>query len=154
MFLLSRHCKLTTKSLISCQCDSLLHFILSFYSVNEAHILYSNLCGKAKYSHLCLTTSNGFSDLALFLPQLNRDKDGSASTESQMWGQPKVKLERLGLVQDFEKRPKPVVVLKKLSVDQIQRLIRHSKSGKNRFSSGKSGKGEDKKLPSYIYLET
>ncbi|XP_028270617.1 nipped-B-like protein A isoform X3 [Parambassis ranga] len=72
---------------------------------------------------------------------LNRDKDGSASTESQMWGQPKVKLERLGLVQDFEKRPKPVVVLKKLSVDQIQRIIRHSKSGKNRFSSGKSGKG-------------
>ncbi|MEQ2170508.1 hypothetical protein GOODEAATRI_000883 [Goodea atripinnis] len=57
-----------------------------------------------------------------------------------MWGQPKVKLERLGLVKDFEKRPKPVVVLKKLSVDQIQRIIRHSKSGKNRFS-GKSGKG-------------
>ncbi|MEQ2196572.1 hypothetical protein XENOCAPTIV_003807 [Xenoophorus captivus] len=56
-----------------------------------------------------------------------------------MWGQPKVKLERLGLVKDFEKRPKPVVVLKKLSVDQIQRIIRHSKSGKNRFS-GKSGK--------------
>ncbi|XP_026198584.1 nipped-B-like protein A isoform X3 [Anabas testudineus] len=72
---------------------------------------------------------------------IKRDKDGSGSTESQMWGQPKVKLERLGLVQDFEKRPKPVVVLKKLSVDQIQRIIRHSKSGKNRLSSGKSSKG-------------
>ncbi|MED6266349.1 hypothetical protein CHARACLAT_001250 [Characodon lateralis] len=74
------------------------------------------------------------------IPKINRDRENSGSTESQMWGQPKVKLERLGLVKDFEKRPKPVVVLKKLSVDQIQRIIRHSKSGKNRFS-GKSGKG-------------
>nr|XP_033475411.1 nipped-B-like protein A isoform X2 [Epinephelus lanceolatus] len=75
------------------------------------------------------------------IPKIKRDKDGSGSNESQPWGQPKVKLERLGLVQDFQKRPKPVVVLKKLSVDQIQRIIRHSKSGKNRLSSGKSGKG-------------
>ncbi|XP_037633011.1 nipped-B-like protein A isoform X1 [Sebastes umbrosus] len=75
------------------------------------------------------------------IPKIKRDKDGSGSNESQMWGQPKVKLERLGLVQDFEKRPKPVVVLKKLSVDQIQRIIRHSKSGKNRISSGRSGRG-------------
>ncbi|XP_006790135.1 nipped-B-like protein A [Neolamprologus brichardi] len=74
------------------------------------------------------------------IPKINRDKEGSGSTESHMWGQPKVKLERLGLVQDLEKRPKPVVVLKKLSVDQIQRIIRHSKSGKNRLSSGKSSK--------------
>ncbi|XP_022054799.1 nipped-B-like protein A isoform X2 [Acanthochromis polyacanthus] len=89
---------------------------------------------------------------------INRDKDGSGSTESQMWSQPKVKLERLGLVKDFEKRPKPVVVLKKLSVDQIQRIIRHSKSGKNRISSGKSGKsGMDpavlKELPPELLAE-
>ncbi|XP_041854741.1 nipped-B-like protein A isoform X3 [Melanotaenia boesemani] len=88
---------------------------------------------------------------------INRDKDTSGSTESQMWDQPKVKLERLGLVKDFEKRPKPVVVLKKLSVDQIQRIIRHSKSGKNRFS-GKSGKsGMDpavlKELPPELLAE-
>ncbi|KAM4576410.1 nipped-B-like protein A isoform 1-T2 [Odontesthes bonariensis] len=92
------------------------------------------------------------------IPKINRDKDGSGSTEGQMWGQPKVKLERLGLVKDFEKRPKPVVVLKKLSVDQIQRIIRHSKSGKNRFSSGKSGKsGMDpavlKELPPELLAE-
>ncbi|XP_072243925.1 nipped-B-like protein A isoform X2 [Leuresthes tenuis] len=89
---------------------------------------------------------------------INRDKDSSGSTEGQMWGQPKVKLERLGLVKDFEKRPKPVVVLKKLSVDQIQRIIRHSKSGKNRFSSGKPGKsGMDpavlKELPPELLAE-
>uniref|UniRef100_A0A3B4ZWU0 Nipped-B protein n=1 Tax=Stegastes partitus TaxID=144197 RepID=A0A3B4ZWU0_9TELE len=92
------------------------------------------------------------------IPKINRDKDGSGSTESQMWGQPKVKLERLGLVKDFEKRPKPVVVLKKLSIDQIQRIIRHSKSGKNRISSGKSGKsGMDpavlKELPPELLAE-
>ncbi|TNN80636.1 Nipped-B-like protein A [Liparis tanakae] len=86
------------------------------------------------------------SDTALRLkpdgrPEIKRDKDDSGPNESQMWGQPKVKLERLGLVQDFEKRPKPVVVLKKLSVDQIQRIIRHSKSGKNRISSVRSSKG-------------
>uniref|UniRef100_A0A8C9ZCS5 Nipped-B protein n=1 Tax=Sander lucioperca TaxID=283035 RepID=A0A8C9ZCS5_SANLU len=85
-------------------------------------------------------------------------KDGSGSNESEMWGQPKVKLERLGLVKDFENRPKPVVVLKKLSVDQIQRIIRHSKSGKNRISSGKSGKsGMDpavlKELPPELLAE-
>ncbi|XP_031164697.1 nipped-B-like protein A isoform X2 [Sander lucioperca] len=89
---------------------------------------------------------------------IKRDKDGSGSNESEMWGQPKVKLERLGLVKDFENRPKPVVVLKKLSVDQIQRIIRHSKSGKNRISSGKSGKsGMDpavlKELPPELLAE-
>ncbi|XP_015229807.1 PREDICTED: nipped-B-like protein isoform X4 [Cyprinodon variegatus] len=87
---------------------------------------------------------------------INRDRENSESTESQMWGQPKVKLERLGLVKDFEKRPKPVVVLKKLSVDQIQRIIRHSKS-KNRFSgkSGKSGMDPEvlKELPPELLEE-
>ncbi|XP_024130829.1 nipped-B-like protein A isoform X3 [Oryzias melastigma] len=88
---------------------------------------------------------------------INREKDVSGSTESQMWVQPKVKLERLGLVRDFEKRPKPVVVLKKLSVDQIQRIIRHSKSGKNRFSSKSSKSGMDpavlKELPPELLAE-
>uniref|UniRef100_A0A665V815 Nipped-B protein n=1 Tax=Echeneis naucrates TaxID=173247 RepID=A0A665V815_ECHNA len=87
------------------------------------------------------------------IPKIKRDKDTSGSTEGQMWGQPKVKLERLGLVQDFEKRPKPVVVLKKLSIDQIQRIIRHSKSGKNRISSGKSGKTVLKELPPELLAE-
>uniref|UniRef100_A0A8C4ZDP8 Nipped-B protein n=1 Tax=Gadus morhua TaxID=8049 RepID=A0A8C4ZDP8_GADMO len=77
------------------------------------------------------------------IPKVKRDKDGNVSTpavEPHGWTQPKVKLERLGLVEDFAKRPKPVVVLKKLSIDQVQRIIRHSKSGKNRHSSSKSGK--------------
>uniref|UniRef100_A0A673CBA7 Nipped-B protein n=1 Tax=Sphaeramia orbicularis TaxID=375764 RepID=A0A673CBA7_9TELE len=87
------------------------------------------------------------------IPKIKRDKDGSGSTESQIWGQPKVKLERLGLVQDFEKRPKPVVVLKKLSVDQIQRIIRHSKTGKNRLSSGKSSKSKNSGMDPAVLKE-
>ncbi|XP_061784887.1 nipped-B-like protein A isoform X1 [Nerophis lumbriciformis] len=92
------------------------------------------------------------------IPKIKRDNESADPTESTIWGQPKVKLERLGLVHDFEKRPKPVVVLKKLSIDQIQRIIRHSKSGKNRFSSGKSGKsGMDpavlKELPPELLAE-
>ncbi|XP_077377636.1 nipped-B-like protein A isoform X5 [Festucalex cinctus] len=88
---------------------------------------------------------------------INRNKHCEVPAESHLWGQPKVKLERLGLVQDFEKRPKPVVVLKKLSMDQIHRIIRHSRSGKSRFS-GKSGKsGMDpailKELPPELLAE-
>ncbi|XP_077571066.1 nipped-B-like protein A isoform X3 [Stigmatopora nigra] len=90
------------------------------------------------------------------IPKIKRD--GGVPMESHIWGQPKVKLERLGLVQDFEKRPKPVVLVKKLSVDQIQRIIRHSKTGKNRFSPGKYGKtGMDpailKELPPELLAE-
>ncbi|XP_072289837.1 nipped-B-like protein A isoform X2 [Eucyclogobius newberryi] len=96
---------------------------------------------------------NGASRPPLMIKQ---DLDGSGS-EGHMWDQPKVKLERLGLVKDFETRPKPVVVLKKLSVEQIQRIIRHSKS-KNRLSSGKSSKsGMDpavlKELPPELLAE-
>ncbi|XP_077571067.1 nipped-B-like protein B isoform X4 [Stigmatopora nigra] len=91
-------------------------------------------------------------------PPLMIKRDGGVPMESHIWGQPKVKLERLGLVQDFEKRPKPVVLVKKLSVDQIQRIIRHSKTGKNRFSPGKYGKtGMDpailKELPPELLAE-
>lgn len=105
--------------------------------MNFIQVLTSNLAiSEAISDYFCLLS------FFLVVSQIKRDKDGSGSTESQLWGQPKVKLERLGLVQDFEKRPKPVVLVKKLSIDQIQRIIRHSKSGKNRISSGKSGKSK------------
>lgn len=86
--------------------------------------------------------------------QIKRDKDSGGPPETQLWGQPKVKLERLGLVEDFEKRPKPVVLVKKLSVEQIQRIIRHSRSGKNRISSGKSGKSKTRKSFTIIHTHT
>uniref|UniRef100_A0A671Q2T8 Nipped-B protein n=1 Tax=Sinocyclocheilus anshuiensis TaxID=1608454 RepID=A0A671Q2T8_9TELE len=62
------------------------------------------------------------------------------------WKQPCVRLERLEPEVDVKKTVKPVVVLQKLSIDEVQRLMRErdsrgSKSGKNRLSSGRSGKG-------------
>lgn len=83
------------------------------------------------------------------IPKLKRDKDGNAEPRrpGENWTQPRVKLERLGLVEDISKRSKPVVVLQKLSLDEVQKIIkeRHgtsSKSGKNRPSFGKSSKGK------------
>lgn len=83
------------------------------------------------------------------IPKLKRDKDGNTEPRRPMefWSQPRVKLERLGLVEDISKRSKPVVVLQKLSLDEVQKIIkeRHattSKSSKNRPSFGKSSKGK------------
>lgn len=83
------------------------------------------------------------------IPKLKRDKDGNAEPRrpTELWSQPRVKLERLGLVEDISKRSKPVVVLQKLSLDEVQKIIkeRHatsSKSSKNRPSFGKSSKGK------------
>uniref|UniRef100_A0A6Q2XUS5 Nipped-B protein n=1 Tax=Esox lucius TaxID=8010 RepID=A0A6Q2XUS5_ESOLU len=78
------------------------------------------------------------------IPKVKWDKDGRPVDVAEGWGQPRVKLERLGvegLVDHISKRPKPVVVLQKLSFDEVQRFIRYkdrhgSKSGKSRFSSG------------------
>uniref|UniRef100_A0A3P8YZA4 Nipped-B protein n=1 Tax=Esox lucius TaxID=8010 RepID=A0A3P8YZA4_ESOLU len=83
------------------------------------------------------------------IPKVKWDKDGRPVDVAEGWGQPRVKLERLGvegLVDHISKRPKPVVVLQKLSFDEVQRFIRYkdrhgSKSGKSRFSSGKSSRG-------------
>uniref|UniRef100_A0AAY5EDC5 Nipped-B protein n=1 Tax=Electrophorus electricus TaxID=8005 RepID=A0AAY5EDC5_ELEEL len=64
----------------------------------------------------------------------------------QDWKQPRVCLERLEAESDMKKSVKPVVVLQKLSADEVQRLTRErdsraSKSNKNRHASGRYGKG-------------
>ncbi|KAF7700983.1 nipped-B-like protein B isoform X1 [Silurus meridionalis] len=99
------------------------------------------------------------------IPKLKRDKDGNAEPRRPVenWSQPWVKLERLGQVEDISKRPKPVVVLQKLSLDEVQKIIkeRHatsSKSSKNRPSYGKSSKGAIdesvlKELPPHLLAE-
>uniref|UniRef100_A0A672MBM7 Nipped-B protein n=1 Tax=Sinocyclocheilus grahami TaxID=75366 RepID=A0A672MBM7_SINGR len=73
-------------------------------------------------------------------------KDLGAGDIPEGWKQPCVRLERLEPEVDMKKTVKPVVVLQKLSIDEVQRLMRErdsrgSKSGKNRLSSGRSGKG-------------
>ncbi|XP_035292163.1 nipped-B-like protein A isoform X4 [Anguilla anguilla] len=86
------------------------------------------------------------------IPKLKRDKDANAAVDLRAlegWSEPRVKLERIGLVEDLNKGAKPVVVLQKLTLDEVQKFIRDkedrnarsSKSGKNRLSSGKMGKG-------------
>ncbi|KAJ8401576.1 hypothetical protein AAFF_G00378930 [Aldrovandia affinis] len=87
------------------------------------------------------------------IPKIKRDKDVNAAPElralAEGWSEPRVKLERIGLVEDLNKGAKPVVVLQKLTLDEVQKFIRDkedrnarsSKSSKNRLSSGKMGKG-------------
>uniref|UniRef100_A0A673KAF6 Nipped-B protein n=1 Tax=Sinocyclocheilus rhinocerous TaxID=307959 RepID=A0A673KAF6_9TELE len=78
------------------------------------------------------------------IPKIRKDLGGGDIPEG--WKQPCVRLERLEPEMDVKKTVKPVVVLQKLSIDEVQRLMRErdsrgSKSGKNRLSSGRSGKG-------------
>uniref|UniRef100_A0A671SCF7 Nipped-B protein n=1 Tax=Sinocyclocheilus anshuiensis TaxID=1608454 RepID=A0A671SCF7_9TELE len=71
------------------------------------------------------------------IPKLKRDKDGNVMQE--MRREPLVKLEKLDLVEDLNKGAKPVVVLKKLSIDEVQKLISNSRS--------KSSKKMDSRMP-------
>ncbi|XP_030624239.1 nipped-B-like protein B isoform X2 [Chanos chanos] len=104
------------------------------------------------------------------IPKLKRDKEGNGSADSRRpgdpWNEPRVKLERLSLEKDLNKGVKPVVVLKKLSFEEVQKIIREredrnarsSKSGKNRPSYGKSSKGGIdesvlKELPAHLLAE-
>uniref|UniRef100_A0A8C1VHT1 Nipped-B protein n=1 Tax=Cyprinus carpio TaxID=7962 RepID=A0A8C1VHT1_CYPCA len=79
------------------------------------------------------------------IPKLKRDKDGNVIQEMrrELFSEPLVKLEKLDLVEDLNKGTKPVVVLKKLSIDEVQKLISNSrsKSSKSRPSYGKFGGG-------------
>ncbi|XP_039532073.1 nipped-B-like protein B isoform X2 [Pimephales promelas] len=86
------------------------------------------------------------------IPKLKRDKDGNIMQEvrRELFSEPCVKLEKLDLVEDLNKGVKPVVVLKKLSIDEVQKLIsnsRSSKSSKSRSSYGKSFGEMDSRMP-------
>ncbi|KAJ8262648.1 hypothetical protein COCON_G00151050 [Conger conger] len=103
------------------------------------------------------------------IPKIKRDKDANAGADlrtlTEGWSEPRVKLERIGLVEDLNKGAKPVVVLQKLTFDEVQKFIRDkedrnarsSKSGKNRLSSGKMKGGIDqsvlKDLPPELLAE-
>ncbi|XP_051765012.1 nipped-B-like protein B isoform X1 [Ctenopharyngodon idella] len=86
------------------------------------------------------------------IPKLKRDKDGNIMQEvrRELFSEPCVKLEKLDLVEDLNKGAKPVVVLKKLSIDEVQKLIsnsRSSKSSKSKSSYGKSFGEIDSRMP-------
>uniref|UniRef100_A0A672MP10 Nipped-B protein n=1 Tax=Sinocyclocheilus grahami TaxID=75366 RepID=A0A672MP10_SINGR len=95
------------------------------------------------------------------IPKLKRDKDGNVMQEMrrELFSEPLVKLEKLDLVEDLNKGAKPVVVLKKLSIDEVQKLISNSrsKSSKSKLSYGKfGGKSPDSvltELPHHVLTE-
>ncbi|KAM4635314.1 nipped-B-like protein B isoform 2-T2 [Polymixia lowei] len=89
------------------------------------------------------------------IPKLKRDKrDKDAQPVSEGiegWNEPRVALERVALSEDLNKGAKPVVVLQKLTVDEVKKIIKE-RDGKNTHSSkswssfDKSGK-EVESLP-------
>ncbi|XP_074991906.1 nipped-B-like protein isoform X3 [Calonectris borealis] len=102
------------------------------------------------------------------IPKIKRDKDGNVTQESrktEFKGEQKDKVEKIGLVEDLNKGAKPVVVLQKLSLDDVQKFIkdREDKSRgscfkPNKNKSSKSNKGSIdqsvlKELPPEILAE-
>uniref|UniRef100_A0A8C1VI32 Nipped-B protein n=1 Tax=Cyprinus carpio TaxID=7962 RepID=A0A8C1VI32_CYPCA len=84
------------------------------------------------------------------IPKLKRDKDGNVIQEMrrELFSEPLVKLEKLDLVEDLNKGTKPVVVLKKLSIDEVQKLISNSRS-----KSSKSPDSVLTELPHHVLTE-
>ncbi|KAG8456703.1 hypothetical protein GDO86_002475 [Hymenochirus boettgeri] len=100
------------------------------------------------------------------IPKLKRDKDGNVTQESkrpESKEDDKDKSEKMGFVEDLNKGAKPVVVLQKLSLDEVQKLIKEReekskgsiKSNKNRPKSSKGGIDQSvlKELPPELVAE-
>uniref|UniRef100_A0A674D4G0 Nipped-B protein n=1 Tax=Salmo trutta TaxID=8032 RepID=A0A674D4G0_SALTR len=107
--------------------------------------------------------SGGFKNFVI--PKMKKPGSGLGPV-MEGWSEPRVKLERLGLVEEMKTGAKPVVVLQKLSIDEVQKIIREredrnargSKSSKSRHCHEKSGKGgldESvlKELPPHLIAE-
>ncbi|XP_068106831.1 nipped-B-like protein isoform X3 [Hyperolius riggenbachi] len=101
------------------------------------------------------------------IPKLKRDKDGNVTQESKrsgLKGEQKNPDDKIGIVEDLNKGAKPVVVLQKLSLDEVQKLIKERedkskgslKSNKNKPSKSSKG-GIDqsvlKELPPELVAE-
>ncbi|XP_034956613.1 nipped-B-like protein isoform X3 [Zootoca vivipara] len=78
------------------------------------------------------------------IPKIKRDKDGNVMHEarkSEIKAEPKDKVEKIGLVEDLNKGAKPVVVLQKLSLDDVQKIIKN-REDKSRSSCFKPNKNK------------
>nr|XP_009678940.1 PREDICTED: nipped-B-like protein isoform X4 [Struthio camelus australis] len=81
------------------------------------------------------------------IPKIKRDKDGNVTQESrktEIKGEQKDKVEKMGLVEDLNKGAKPVVVLQKLSLDDVQKFIK-DREDKSRSSCFKPNKNKSSK---------
>uniref|UniRef100_A0A3Q3M6J1 Nipped-B protein n=1 Tax=Mastacembelus armatus TaxID=205130 RepID=A0A3Q3M6J1_9TELE len=80
------------------------------------------------------------------LKQDGRDKDPQLPSKfREAWSEPLVRLERVSLIENLNKGAKPVVVLRKLSIDEVKRIIKESRnahsSRSRRISFDKPGRG-------------
>ncbi|MGH0176631.1 UNVERIFIED_CONTAM: hypothetical protein FKN15_073655 [Acipenser sinensis] len=83
------------------------------------------------------------------IPKIKRDKDGNVTQDlkrTQSREENKVKVEKMSLVEDLNKGSKPVVVLQKLTFDEVQKFIKE-KEDRNARSSNKSGKNRPSLKP-------
>ncbi|XP_032062792.1 nipped-B-like protein isoform X1 [Aythya fuligula] len=81
------------------------------------------------------------------IPKIKRDKDGNVTQESRKTeykGEQKDKIEKIGLAEDLNKGAKPVVVLQKLSLDDVQKFIK-DREDKSRGSCFKPNKNKSSK---------
>ncbi|XP_061214865.1 nipped-B-like protein isoform X1 [Neopsephotus bourkii] len=81
------------------------------------------------------------------IPKIKRDKDGNVTQESRKTEfrvEQKDKVEKIGLVEDLNKGAKPVVVLQKLSLDDVQKFIK-DREDKSRGSCFKPNKNKSSK---------
>uniref|UniRef100_A0A7M4FC57 Nipped-B protein n=1 Tax=Crocodylus porosus TaxID=8502 RepID=A0A7M4FC57_CROPO len=81
------------------------------------------------------------------IPKIKRDKDGNVTQESrkaEIKSEHKDKVEKIGLVEDLNKGAKPVVVLQKLSLDDVQKFIK-DREEKSRSSCFKPNKNKSSK---------
>ncbi|KAG8599041.1 hypothetical protein GDO81_002856 [Engystomops pustulosus] len=74
------------------------------------------------------------------IPKLKRDKDGNVTQEPKRADQKgEQKADKVGFVEDLNKGAKPVVVLQKLSLDDVQKLIKEREDkSKGTLKSNKS----------------
>ncbi|XP_051497585.1 nipped-B-like protein isoform X3 [Apus apus] len=101
---------------------------------------------KAEFpSYLLGARSNALKHFVI--PKIKRDKDGNVTQESrktEFKGEHKDKVEKIGLVEDLNKGAKPVVVLQKLSLDDVQKFIK-DREDKSRGSCCKPNKNKSSK---------
>ncbi|TRZ10016.1 hypothetical protein HGM15179_017091, partial [Zosterops borbonicus] len=80
------------------------------------------------------------------IPKIKRNKDGNVTQESKRteFKGEQGKVEKIGLVEDLNKGAKPVVVLQKLSLDDVQKFIK-DREDKSRGSCFKPSKNKSSK---------
>ncbi|XP_069028403.1 nipped-B-like protein B isoform X2 [Embiotoca jacksoni] len=90
------------------------------------------------------------------IPKLKRDgKEKDAQPESkavESWSEPRVRLERVSLIENLNSSAKPIVVLQKLSVDEVKRMIKERRNAHG--SKSKKLSSVDKSPREMSFCET